>query len=149
MIKSKINISSRMKSVMKISGGTIVGQFISLVTLPIFTRIYGPTIMGEWALVTSVAIIVNTFSDIGLSNAIMIEKDEDETKKLFSVITTIVLVVSLLVGGFYGIYYYFFPSPTNIKSNFYAIFVFIQIFTQQQTQLSYSWLNRKKNIMCL
>lgn len=140
----KINVSDRMKNVAKISSGTMLGQLISILTLPVYTRIFGPAIMGDWALVTSVAIIVNTFSDLGLSNAIMVEENEDDTKNLFSIITTIVLAISIIVGIFYGIFYTIFPSETNINSTFYAIFVFCQIFTQQQVQLSYSWLNRKK-----
>lgn len=138
------NASERMKSVAKISSGTMLGQLISIITLPFYTRIFGAAIMGDWALVTSVATIVNTFSDLGLSNAIMIEEDEEDTKKLFSIITTVVLFFSAIVGIFYGFFYTLFPSETSIKGSFYALFVFFQIFTQQQIQLSYSWLNRKK-----
>lgn len=140
----KVNISERMKNVAKISGGTMLGQLISVVTLPIFTRLYGATIMGDWALITSIATIANTVSDLGLSNAVMIEEDEEETEKLFSVITTIVLLVSIIVGAFYGMFYTLTPPETNIKPLFYAVFIGMQIFTQQQVQLSYSWLNRKK-----
>lgn len=141
---SKMDVSDRMKNVAKISSGTMIGQLISILTLPVYTRIFGPAIMGDWALVTSVATIVNTFSDLGLSNAIMVEEDEEDTKNLFTVITTIVLLVSAAVGLFYGIFYTIVPSETSINGIFYAVFVFCQIFTQQQIQISYSWLNRKK-----
>lgn len=136
--------SDMMRNVVKISSGTMIGQLVSILTLPIYTRIFGASIIGDWALFTSVATIINTFSDLGLSNAIMIEENEEETQKLFSITTTIVFSVSLLVGVFYLIYYRIFPSPSSITWWFYAIFIFVLTFTQQQVNLSYSWLNRQK-----
>lgn len=142
-ILQKFQSSSMLKNVTKISSGTMMGQLISFITLPIFTRIYGAEVIGNWTLFNSVAIIVNSFSDLGLSNAIMVEADEKESEKLFSVISTLVLVISIIVGGIYYIYYIVFPDKTSISPIFYVIVLTILIFTQQQTQLSYSWLNKK------
>jgi len=65
-------------------------------------------------------------------------------KKLFSIITTLVLIFSLLIGFGFFMFYSFFPNKAGINPIFYAFFITILIFTQQQIQLSYSWLNRKK-----
>lgn len=141
---NKFKSSKMIQNVAKISSGTMLGQLISIITLPIYARLFGAKIMGDWALVTSVAIIVNTFSDFGLSNAIMIEEDEKNTVRLFSVITTMVFSVSLLVGLGYLFFYQLFPNELDMNVYFYAFFVFIQIFTSQQIQLCYTFLNRQK-----
>lgn len=86
-ILAKFQSSKMLKNITKISSGTMLGQMVSFVTLPIFTRIYGAEVIGNWTLFNSVATIVNTFSDLGLSNAIMVEADEKESEKLFSVIS--------------------------------------------------------------
>ena len=89
MLKEKIQTlmkSQMLRNVTKISSGTILGQAISIVTLPIFTRLYGATVIGYWTLFTSVAVIVNAFSDLGLSNAIMMDDEGEQSEKLFSVI---------------------------------------------------------------
>ncbi|MFV0363052.1 MAG: oligosaccharide flippase family protein [Suipraeoptans sp.] len=137
-------ISNSMKNVVKISSGTMAGQAISLVSLPIYTRIYGAGIIGNWTLVISIAAIINTFSDLGLSNTIMIEEDEDDTKALYAVITTIVFILSALSSLIYGLYSILISSDVGKNIGIYTVLVFLQIFTQQQIQLSYSWLNRKK-----
>ncbi|OPZ91730.1 MAG: colanic acid exporter [Firmicutes bacterium ADurb.Bin419] len=136
--------SSMLNNVLKISSGTMLGQIISIATLPIFARIFGAEVIGDWSLFTSVTIIVNTFSDLGLSNAVMIEETEDDTKKLFSIITTLVMMFSLFIGCSFFVFYSFVPSEVGISATFYGVFIAILVFTQQQIQLSYSWLNRKK-----
>ena len=65
-VKNKFSTSPMLKNITKISSGTLLGQLVSLVTLPIFTRIYGATVIGYWTLFTSVAFIVNSFSDFFL-----------------------------------------------------------------------------------
>lgn len=140
----KFNNSNMLKNVTKISSGTILGQIISFVTLPIFSRLYGATVIGYWALFTSVATIINSFSDLGMSNAIMIEEDEKQRKNLFSIITTLGIVFSIIISAGYFVYYTVFPNNTGIHPLFYAVVLAVLIFTQQQIQLSYSWLNKKK-----
>lgn len=143
-VKNKFLTSPMLKNITKISSGTLVGQLVSLITLPIFTRIYGATVIGYWTLFTSVAIIVNSFSDLGMTQAIMIEEDEEKRKELFSVITTLGVVLSIIVGAIFFVYYTLVPNKSGISPLFYAIVLAVLIFTQQQIQLCYSWLNKKE-----
>lgn len=147
MLKEKIQTlmkSQMLRNVTKISSGTMLGQAISIVTLPIFTRLYGATVIGYWTLFTSVAVIVNAFSDLGLSNAIMMDDEGEQSEKLFSVITTISFIISLIVGvGYFGIKSVT-PDPSGLHPLFYSIVLFVLIFTQQQVNVCYNWLNKKK-----
>lgn len=135
-------LSENMKNVGKISSGTILGQFISIITLPIFTRIYGPEVIGNWALFMSIAIIVRSFSDLGLTNAIMIEDSEKSAHKIYKVVTTVSLIISLIVG--LSVYSQIFPWNIELNSLFVAITLILLIFITQQIQICYTWLNRKK-----
>ena len=149
MLKKLINNtlgSSMIRNVTKISSGTLLGQMVSIITLPIFTRLYGATIIGYWTLFTSVSTIVNTFSDLGLSNSIMMENEGEKSERLFSVITTLVLFISMIVGALYFVIYWLNPDDSGIHPAFYAIVLTLLIFTQQQIGLCYNWLNKKKNI---
>ena len=77
-IINKLKSSEGLKNVSKISGGTMLGQIVSFIVVPIYTRIYGASIMGMWALFQSMASIIVTFSDMGLKNAIMMEENDDD-----------------------------------------------------------------------
>lgn len=147
MLKEKIQTlmkSQMLRNVTKISSGTMLGQAISIVTLPIFTRLYGATVIGYWTLFTSVAVIVNAFSDLGLSNAIMMDDEGEQSEKLFSVITTISFIISLIVGVGYFAIKSVTPDPSGLHPLFYSIVLFVLIFTQQQVNVCYNWLNKKK-----
>ena len=147
MLKEKIQTlmkSQMLRNVTKISSGTMLGQAISIVTLPIFTRLYVATVIGYWTLFTSVAVIVNAFSDLGLSNAIMMDDEGEQSEKLFSVITTISFIISLIVGVGYFVIKSVTPDPSGLHPLFYSIVLFVLIFTQQQVNVCYNWLNKKK-----
>lgn len=141
--KKKFVLSNRMKNVAKISSGTMAGQIISFITLPIIARIYGAEIMGNWTLMNSIATIINSFSDLGLTNALMVEDDEEATLRLYNVVTTLVLGVSILAGIGVGLYYVIVPDSLGVSNAFVAIFMIILIFALQQTQICYTWLNRQ------
>lgn len=136
------SLSESMKNVGKISTGTILGQIISIITLPLFTRIYGPSVIGNWALFTSIAIIVRAISDLGLTNAIMVEDSEKEAQKIYRVVTIISFTLSIIVGLI--VYSEIFYWNVDLNSLAVAIILTFLIFTTQQIQISYTWLNRKK-----
>lgn len=149
-LKSKIlKISENKKNVAKISAGTIIGQGVSFITLPILARIYGAQIIGTWALMQSIANIINSFSDFGLTNAIMLEENEDKMNKLYKVITTLGIIISLLVSLILFIYYSIINPPGGLNGFFIGVFMFAAIFTLQQIQVCYTWLNRKSQYKIL
>lgn len=144
-LMNRIKKSRILKNVTKISSGTLIGQLISVVTVPVFTRIYGAEILGVWAFLNAIYLFVNSFSDLGLTFSIMTEKEEERREKTYTVITSIVIIISILASLIIGVVY------TTIKTNdtglniiFLVIYSFIAIFTLQQTQVCYTWLNKKE-----
>lgn len=143
IFNTKIKFSNTMVNVLKMSFGTISGQLISIITLPMFIRIYGTEIIGVWALLNSIATIVNSFSDLGMSNSIMIEDDDEIMLITYKVITSIVIVISIIASIFTFIYYGFIDKTIPLNPIFISIFILIAIFTLQQIQICYTWLNKK------
>lgn len=142
-IKSRINLSSQKKNVFKISFGTLVGQGVTFITLPILTRMYGATAIGVFTVFTSIANIILSFSDLGLTNAIMVEEDDEVVLKIYKVVSTIVMILSIISGVFCTIYYSIRPEENGMDSLFIGIFIIVAAFTLQQIQTCYTWLNRK------
>jgi O-antigen/teichoic acid export membrane protein len=137
-----------MKNVAKISSGTVIGQAISILTLPVITRIYGAEIMGVWTIIVSMSNLMNTVTDLGLTQCIMITPDDKLEKnfavlkwiaRLLSVVGTLaVLLYCLLIAGYE-------PETTLLVS----LFSFIYALTLQTCSVSYTYLNRQKNYSAL
>ena len=98
VILKKLKASDMFINITRISTGTILGQIISFMTIPIFGRIYGAEIIGIWTFFNTLAVIINSFSDFGLTNSIMIEEDEDNVIETYKVINNIVVIVSIISG---------------------------------------------------
>ena len=137
----KIEISENIKNIGKISSGTLVGQVISIISIPIITRLYGAEIIGYWALFNSIAMVVNSFSDLGLTNAIMIKDSEEKSHQVYKVVTTVNLFISLIATIFIS---FFYKSIEDYSSFFIAVTIGILIITLQQIQISYTWLNKNQ-----
>lgn len=140
---SKIVLSQSKKNVAKISFGTLTGQVVSFITLPIITRIYGAEIIGIWTLFQSFSIIVNSFSDLGLTNTIMMSKKDDDMLKTYKVVSTLVLCFSIFLGCIVYFYYQITKENLQLNINFVWIYLIISTFTFQQIQVCYTWLNKK------
>jgi len=143
-LKNIILLSSNRKNIIKISSGTMLGQAISIITLPIITRIYGAEIIGLWALLNSIAIIINSFSDLGLTNSIMVEAD-DNVEKNYRVITTLSAIISIVTSAIITLFYVLFSDGLEMNSIFFFVFLMTIAFTLQQIQICYTWLNRNGN----
>ena len=142
----RIKKSNTLKNVTKISSGTLFGQLISIITVPIFTRIYGAEILGSWAFLNAIYLFVNSFSDLGLTFSIMTEKEEKKRQEVYTIITTIVIIISLLIALGIGLVYSTVKvNDTGLNIVFLIVYSFIAIFTLQQTQVCYTWINKKEN----
>lgn len=134
--------SSEKLNVIKLSGGTVLGQGIAILTIPVATRLFGATIIGDWAILYATACIVNAFADLGLINAVMVSKKEQETKSIISLITlTGILSATLISLGFLVLYLVMQIKVVNVDPFFAAGFLFVTILLQQRIQVSNTWLN--------
>jgi O-antigen/teichoic acid export membrane protein len=143
-LRNMIKISTNQKNIVKISSGTLLGQGISIIVLPIITRIYGAEIIGLWALLLSITVIINSFSDLGLTNSIMSD-DAENIEKNYQVITTVSAAISITTSAIVTLYYGFFAGAVEMNLIFFFLFMTIFVFTLQQIQLCYTWLNRNQN----
>jgi len=139
----KLKSSEMVKNVAQISSGTLVGQVLYVALIPIITRIYGATAIGIWAFLNTVILLACSFSDIGLTNALMTEKDEKELRQTYKVASTSTFIVAILVGVvayvFFGI---ILPDSLGLLPGLVAIFLCVGIILNQQMQICYTWLNR-------
>ena len=140
---TKLKLSSAFQNIIKISSGTILGQVVSFITVPIFTRIYGASILGFWAFLNTVTFIVNSFSDLGMTQSIMVAENEEQMSQNYRVVSTASLLFSILAGGGAFACYSFFPQKeVPMQAWFIGCFIFVAVFTYQQVQVCYTWLNR-------
>ena len=137
-----MKISDRMKNVAKISSGTILGQIISIITLPLITRIYNAEIIGSWSAISAIATVLVYCVDLGLSQAIMVESD-DGVKKLYQMISTLSLFICI-PAYFISLAYYLVSGYNFTTSLIHAFFVVVYAYTMRQVQTCYTWLNREK-----
>lgn len=143
-----IKLSENMKNVARISSGTVIGQIISVISLPIITRIYGAKIMGVWAIIYAIAVIINTLSDVGLIQSIMVE-DESSVQRTYSVVSALIIIIDLAA---IAVVYFYCAVILDYDSSLIFVtvfFTFIYSISLQFVQLSYTWLNRNKEYSVL
>lgn len=138
----KVHVSEKLKNVTKISTGTVVGQMISIITLPIITRLYGAEVIGIWTAINAMANIAQNFCDLGVSNALMICED-DTIVTLHSIVVNITLVISMLSGSIIFAYYMLTGQETRYSLMVCALMT-IYAFTLREINTCYIMLNRNK-----
>lgn len=138
----RLKKSESMIDVAKIASGTMIGQVISFVAVPIYTRMYGASILGTWTIINSIATVITSFSDFGLKNAIMIEKEE-ETEKLYTAITTLTALIAAITGIISGFYYGYIDKSLGMNPAIAGLMIGLVSFLTPQTQTCYTWLNKK------
>ena len=140
----KLFKSKNLQNVMKISGGTILGQLISIVSLPIITRMYGAEVMGIWATILAVSLILQAVSDWGMNSSLMIEEEETDVIKAYTVITSITLVTCALAVIIVFPYFAKIKNYSFNQSLLCSFLTFMYAFTVKQVNTAYTLLNRNK-----
>ncbi len=137
-----MKISKSLKNIAKISGGAIVGQIIATVTLPFITRIYGAEIIGIWTVITSFSNIITNICDMGLSNSLMMCKEE-VMQEWYSIVVKLSAIISFICGIF--IFLYHIIATTNMNySVTVALFSVLYAFLFRWVNICLIVLNRNK-----
>lgn len=135
---------NNIRNIMKMMTGTVSGQMISAILVPVGSRLYGAELYGDLAVFSSAATIFVSFLGFGLSAAIMVEDTDEKAAKTykFAVIATnvvvfLVAIVLLLLAPFVHVINVSLPYTVSVVLlAFYAM-------TANQINLLYAWLNRK------
>ena len=100
------------KNILTLLKGSILAQFIPLLTSPIITRLYSPKEFGVLALFSSISLILGSIVNGRYEQALVLVKSKDEAKHL----TVLSLLLSLFVSMILLLFFFFF------KSNFLNFF---------------------------
>jgi len=85
------------RNVLKLSGGNVAAQIISVVAVPVITRIYRPDEFGAFSFVFSLVAVLFPLSTLRLNSAILLPKDEKTASDLLLLSVASVIVTALLV----------------------------------------------------
>lgn len=98
-------------SAFSIGSGKLISQFISIITVPLCSRLYSQEAYGEYGLLISTASIISSFVALGLSSAIMAPDDDVESKKVFmtafwvqNLVETLFIIIVLAIMPVYRLY---------------------------------------------
>lgn len=99
---SNLSRSEFFKSVVVLFSGNLIANIISLISIPIISRVYSDEAFGDYAILISTAAVINGIASLGLSSAIMMPQNENEAKKVFmtSWFTQIVLASIITIIAF-------------------------------------------------
>lgn len=149
-IMKKFKISQNKMNVMRLSGGTLIGQLISVVTIPFATRMFGAKVIGDWGVLQATATMANAISSLGLLNAVVVKDTDQESEDVVTAVSTFGMAFGILTGLFY-IFAHSSMKVIRVNTNpiFAAIFLFVAVFTLQQVQLCYNYLNKNKEYKIL
>lgn len=86
------------KSVGVLVGGTAFAQLISILTLPIITRLYAPTDFALFAIYTSLLMILTSVSSLRFEIAIPLPEDDKEAVGLLFLALIFNFIISVLIG---------------------------------------------------
>lgn len=97
-------MSGFVRNVIKLGGGNVAAQAISLVAVPVITRIYAPDAFGAFSFVQSLVLVLFPVSTLRLNSAILLPEDERTAQdlllaSLLSVVVSACLAMPLMVVG--------------------------------------------------
>lgn len=93
MLVPRSNIGKRFLTIM---AGTASSQLITIVAMPIVTRLYTPEMFGIFSVYLAFFNFCLTFTSLKYDSALLVARDEEETHQIMRVGTFFVVVMSLL-----------------------------------------------------
>lgn len=135
---------------LRVSSGALAGQLINAAAIPLLARLYGDTIIGDWALLNTIAMMVGALSDLGLTDALMTEREGEGLCQIRRVAAVFGVTFGLL-GGISALLY-FEAAPTarmGLPSLFSAAFLAAAVIVLRQGQVYSTLLNRMEKYSVL
>jgi O-antigen/teichoic acid export membrane protein len=135
--------SSFLKSVLKLSTFSIVGQLSSVVALPLITRMFTPDEFGVYSFFVTLVTLIGVLATGMYHRVILITNDSEEADQLFFLVLFISLVVGFL--SFFAVHVatvFNFLKNDNVTLAFFSEALFLALVLYASSQALYLWNNR-------
>jgi O-antigen/teichoic acid export membrane protein len=146
----RLKQSMYVRNVATLATGTTMAQAVSIITAPILYRIYSKVDYGTLGLYMAIVGVVGVFSTMQYLQPILLEKEDDDAKKVMwlnrtinSVVTIMVVLLVFLFGDYLG------ELLGNEDIMPWLYLAPISIFFSGQSQIFSVWANRKKKYKIL
>lgn len=142
-ILDRLKKSSFIRGIVSIGIGNIVGQAITIIALPILSRIYSPEAYGEYGIVVSLTTIFTSFITLGLNSAIMEPKENRESRIILKsaiiiqcLLITILMIFTIIIQDRYKLF--------NVSGSYSlgVIAMYVYAFFTNLTSVLYTYVNR-------
>lgn len=143
-IVQKLKKSGFLVSVMSVGIGNLIGQGLSVISVPILSRIYSVEAYGEYGIIVSSSTIIISFATLGLMSAIMVPKDDEQSNIVFTsafwvqfVLSLVVAVTAIVISPFYRFH--------EVKGSYWIsiIIMWLYVFITSVKNILYVSINRK------
>ena len=137
--------SNYIKNVTTLATGTTAAQVLSILTTPILYRIYDKEDYGTLGQYIAVIGVLGVFSTMQYQQVILLEKDDDDAKKVMWLNRLINIILTLLLTIFVILFNtYIADLLNNPKVADWLYLLPISIFFSGQNAIFRVWANRKK-----
>ncbi|WP_175477773.1 lipopolysaccharide biosynthesis protein [Halobacillus alkaliphilus] len=134
-----------MKNVMIVASGTAIAQLLSIILLPIITRLYGPEAYGLMGTFIAIITIFTPIAALTLPIAIVIPKSDREARHIVSVCIRITIFIVLIFFAFIVIFHDNIIRILNAEKISYFIFLVpVTILLTGLFEIQKQWLIRKQ-----
>lgn len=132
-------------NVAKLATGTTIAQAVSILTAPILYRIYDKEDYGTLGLYMAITGVVGVFSTMQYTQAVILEKTDDDAKKIMWLnrviniaIATLITLLLIPIHSYLGKWF------NNPLISSWVFLIPITIFFSGQNEIFRIWANRKK-----
>lgn len=135
------------KHILTLISGTVVGQLLPVLFMPVLAWMYAPVEFGTFALFVSITLVISVFACGRYEFAIILPASDEEAANLVALSNLIIIFLSLLSAV---VLFFTFPMMIHYSDRFASIssmaellplaVLFVGIY-----QPSYYWANRFKN----
>lgn len=140
--------SDFLKSVLKLSGGTIFSQLLTILLAPIISRLYSPSQFGEFALYNSIISITIIFSTLRYDLAIVIAKTKVIADSLIK-ICIFLIILTFIIGTIITLIYESYFVSSGRKTNSFIFLLPINLVIVSLIQVLNYTLNRSNNFSAI
>jgi len=112
--------------------GNAIGQSISLISMPIQSRLYGPSLFGEYGVFSATANLVSGLVSLGLVSAIPSPREEEEATDIYRLcIVSACALTTILIGTSIALTPYF--RIMNVNTNYLLMLAMLGAFLVANT----------------